>query len=116
MTQIISVVFEDAEAWILENLKNMEVDNVAAVYRSGPINLLYGGHTKYTDKEEDSCKDATLEDHVHALKKLCSLIAEKKLFVGGITCPTELTEMENWDVEVTDAYFQLIFHGEVIYG
>jgi hypothetical protein len=50
------------------------------------------------------------------LQELVNLIANKKLFVGCIQNPMDLTDVSNWDAEVVDAYFQLLYHGEVIYG
>lgn len=114
MTTINAPIFTDAEAWIKENRPDMFVDGLAAVYpttKFGP-----DGFTAYYDEEEDRTELKTLADHVEALQKLVNLVSEGKLWVGGIKNPFELADPCNWDVEVVDAYFQLLFHGEVIYG
>lgn len=114
MTQIIAPIFEDAEAWIKENRPDMYVDGVAVVY---PVSKFRPDSvTSYRDEEENSQKALTMADHVRGLKQLVDLISNKKLFVGGITNPMDLTDGCNWDVEVVDAYYQLVYHGEVIYG
>ena len=114
MTAIKATIFQDVEGWLQENLKDFEVDGVSAVYP-------YSGFTKewsrtYFDEEENVAKVCSFEEHVKALRLLCELIDGEKLFVGMVNSAQELTDPCNWDVEVVDAYFQLIYHGEVIYG
>lgn len=114
MTQIVAPIFTDAEAWLKENLSDMFVDTVSAVYPQSGFNEEMG--RTYWDEEEGLVKSVTFEEHVKGLEKLVQLISEKKLFVGGVTNPIDLTDPCNWDVEVVDAYFQILYHGEVIYG
>lgn len=115
MTQIIAPIFTDAEAWLKDALPDMYVDGISSVYRTKLDKETFTGI--YADEEEDGVrKEITLEAHVKGLEKLVQLVSEKKLFVGGVRNPIELTDMCNWDAEVVDAYFQLLYHGEVIYG
>jgi hypothetical protein len=116
MTQIKSVVFQDAEAWLRENAPDMYVDGIAAVHRAGVFQP--DGITEYVDYEENDSltKGKSMADHIAALQKLCELVDGKKLFVGSVNGSVDLTEPCNWDVEVVDAFFQLLYHGEVIYG
>src|SRR5688500_17074993 len=114
MTQINITVFPNAEAWLKENLEYMATDNIAAVY---PTNVDADKiEATYFDEEEGLEKSVGKERHVEMLAELVRLISEEKLFVGGIKNPMDLTDTGNWDVEVADAYFQLLYHGEVIYG
>lgn len=114
MTQITAPIFSDAEAFLKDLLPDMYTDNIAAVYPDGKLTEDFG--RSYFDEEEEESKFVTFEGHVEALKELVRLVSEKKLFVGGIKNPTDLAEDVNWDAEVVDAYFQLCYHGEVIYG
>lgn len=114
MTEIKSTIFPDAEAWLTENMLYFEVDSIAAVYPVTTFNP--DGLTRYCDAEEGTTKERSMEDHVLALRKLCELVDGKKLFVGGVRGSMELTDGLNWDIEVVDAYFQLVYYGEVIYG
>ena len=115
MTQIVVPIFENAEEWLKENLQYIHCDGISAVY---PAKWKFDENfgRKYYDEEENKTKYADFQRHVWALEELTRLIANKKLFVGGITNPIELTDTSNWDVEVGDAYFQLCYHDEVIYG
>jgi hypothetical protein len=123
-TPITVTIFEDAETWLRENVENMFVDSVAAVRPTEEINL--DGETEMEDVEEVGGKDedglplpltkkVTMEDWVRGLRQLCEEVG-KTLWVGGLKGPYQLTDFGNWDVEVTDAYFQLVFRGEVLYG
>jgi hypothetical protein len=117
MTKITATIFEDAEAWLCENVAYMSVDNVSSVYPTTNFNPT--GLTKFIDDYENDIpvvKEFTIVGYVEALKKLCKLIDDKKLFVGGVKSAQDLTDAGNWDVEVVDAFYQLIYHGEVIYG
>lgn len=127
-------VFEDAEAWLRKNLPDMQVDSVACVY---PLTRFYpDGSTPYVDREElteeeyarlddhedlgplyrnGKIKQANMADHIRALQLLCEKVGDT-LFVGGCNGPKDLVDPGNWDIEVTDAYFQLVFYGKVIYG
>ena len=114
MTQINATIIPDAEAFLLENMPDMEVDRHCAITRS-----MYGtkaGAATYFDEEENAYKNVTLTEHVVALQKMAELIDAKKLYVGCLDSASELADMANWDVEVVDAFFQLAYHGEVIYG
>ncbi len=118
-------IFDDVESWLLTNLPDMSWDNVSSVYPLEPIK--FDSMTKYEDREGDGTgksgcddipyiKECSWNDHIEALKLLCGLIGDKKLFVGGIKNPIDLNDPCNWDVEVVDAYWQLVFYKEVIYG
>lgn len=113
MTTITLTVFPDAEAWIRENVPDFGGDRVCAVRPTSPFNP--DGLTAYEDIEEGTAKECTFADHVTALQKLCEMVGVN-LFVGGVKSPLELVDPGNWDVEVVDAYWQLVYRGEVLYG
>lgn len=121
MSRIQLTIFEDAEKWLRENFRDLGWDSVAAVYPLESFNPDRGeklgrtGETKYEDREEASTKFCSMSDHVRALQLLCEQIG-RTLFVGGLKSPFDLIDAGNWDVEVVDAYFQLVYHGKVIYG
>ena len=116
MTAIKSTIFENAEAWLTENMSDLYTDGVSSVHRLKKFNP--EGLTPYHDYEEefDVTKNFTMKEHVTALRKMVRLIDGKKLFVGGVKAAVDLTDAGNWDAEVVDAFNQLIYHGEVIYG
>jgi hypothetical protein len=113
MTAIAIEIFPDAEAWLRENMPDMVTDTVAAVRPVGEFTM--DAFTKYEDVEEGTTKDIFPYQHREALQKLCEQIG-RTLFVGDLTSPFQLVDPANWDVEVVDAYWQLVYHGEVIYG
>ena len=94
-------------------MPDMTTDNISAVFPIGKIN--FEGETPWTDFEEQKHKSLTMTDYVKALELLCQQVG-KTLFVGGIKSPSDLIDAGNWDAEVVDAFYQLAFHGEVIYG
>lgn len=107
-------IFPDADKWLRENLADMTFDNVAAVVPTdSPLNL--GGDNEYKDHEDGTTKMCSWDDHLKALDLLAQKIG-KTLFVGGLKSPTELADAGNWDVEVVDAFYQLVYRQEVIYG
>lgn len=109
-----SIVFADPVAWLKENLGYFEADSVSPVYPvAGVTDDLVA---RYYDEEEDAEKCVDAEGHVAALAELVRLIDGQELFVGGLTSGMDLLDAGNWDIEVVDAYFQLCYHGEVIYG
>ncbi len=113
-TKITGPIFEDAEKWLLENMPGLLVDSVCSIYRANYDEK--SGLCRYRDTEaNDKEVVCTLRDHVKGLKLLCRQIG-KTLFVGGIHSPTDLVDPGNWDAEVVDAFRQLCFYGEVIYG
>jgi hypothetical protein len=123
-TSITVTIFEDAEAWLRENIEDINTDNVAAVYPIERVNL--DGETKMVDVEEQDGVDedgdpkplekiVTKADWLRGLQQLCEQVG-KTLFVGCLKGPYELQDAGNWDAEVADAYYQLVFRGEVIYG
>ncbi len=114
MTQINATIFSDAEGWLVENLPDMSVDGTSCVYPTH--NWIFDGRTKMVDSYEGKTKMVDMLDLVTALQKLAELIDAKKLFVGCLKSATELVDPCNWDVEVVDAFYQLAFYGEVIYG
>jgi hypothetical protein len=116
MTTISTPIFENAEEWLETQITGgyIATDDIAAVYPSGKYDEDFGCF--FIDNEEGTAKYCDFERHVKALELLVKLVATKQLFVGGITNPVDLTDTGNWDVEVSDAFFQLVYHGEVIYG
>ena len=123
---VVITVFEDGEAWLREHLPLIGTDRVAAVRPFTDLDL--DGLTGYEDTEDLADTRATednvdgarremrgLAAHLKALQLLCEQVG-RTLFVGGVTSPFALTDPGNWDVEVADAYFQLVMLGEVIYG
>lgn len=120
MSAIAITVFEDAEKWIRENVPDLAWDNVAAVHPSfGPRGRFEFDNrdavATFVDDEDGSVRDVPFDDLVKGLRLLCETIG-RTLFVGGIKTPHALTDPGAWDVEVVDAYWQLVYRGEVIYG
>ncbi len=113
MTKINLTIFEDAEKWIKKNVPLMSTDMVAVVQPITKFN--YKSFTKYQDTEENLVKSCNLQDHIEALQLLCEQVG-RTLFVGGIKSPYSLVDASNWDIEVVDAYYQLVFHKKVLYG
>lgn len=113
ITTIAVTVFPNAEEWLRTNVPDFNGDRVCAVRPTSPFNP--NGLTSYEDIEEDTSRECTFEDHVMALQKLCEMVGFN-LFVGGIKSPLELVDPGNWDVEVVDAFWQLVYRGDVIYG
>lgn len=113
MTAISIKVFDNAEVWLTKHLPDMNVDSVACVRRVSKFNP--NGNTTYRDYEDDIAVERDMKAHVKALQTLCETVGVS-LFVGGVKSPRDLLDAGNWDVEVVDAYFQLVMHGEVIYG
>lgn len=107
-------VFEDADKWLRDNLGDMTWDSVAAVVPTdSPLNL--GGENEYEDREDGTKKMCSWDDHLKALDLLAQKIG-KTLFFGVLKSPTELADPCNWDVEVVDAFYQLVYRQDVIYG
>ena len=114
MSTAISIrIFPDAEKWLRENVPSMESDSVSCVRPRGPFKPR--GKTEYEDLEEGTTKLCSFQDHVRALQLLCEQVGST-LFVGGIKSPRDLEDPCNWDAEVVDAYWQLVYYGKVIYG
>jgi len=116
-TKIKVTLFENAEQWIKDEIENIisisSSDSVTSFrYRSGDLNKMEFG---FDDTEDGTRKVLRLPDLVKALQLLCDQIAVT-VEVGMIKSPRELTDTCNWDVEVADAFLQLAYHGEVIYG
>lgn len=105
-------VFADAEAWLRENIDDISGSSIGAVQPLGKIDL--NGVTEYQDVEEGDTKDCTLNDHVNALELLTEQIG-KTILAGGIENPHDLRDTGNWDWDVADAFFQLVFYGEIKY-
>jgi hypothetical protein len=71
MTAITAPIFTDAEIWLKENLPDMYVDGISAVYRTKLDKETFTGI--YADEEEDDAeKTVTLDDHVEGLKNCLS--------------------------------------------
>jgi hypothetical protein len=113
MKPITITVFADPDGWLRKNLWDFTWDGVAPVVPYGP--WLAGQTMQYRDTEEGSTKDCTWADHLTALRLLCEQIGQT-LHVGGLKSAIQLTDPGNWDAEVVDAFFQLVYRGEVIYG
>lgn len=111
-TIISATIFSDAEKWITENIKDVYVDNVSAVY---PVAKFNPEGTKIKDIEEGTSKICKMADYVDALRLLVEQIGVT-LFVGGLKSPVQLLDLGNWDAEVVDAFYQLVYRKEVIYG
>jgi hypothetical protein len=107
-------VFPNPIEWLRKELPDMLVDNISVVYPVESINV--DGATRFRDDEEDASKYLDMSHYVRALRQLVELVDGKKLFVGGVTGSADLVDAGNWDVEVVDAFYQLAYHGEVIYG
>lgn len=112
--EIKATIFTDAEAWLRENLDDFTSDGFSVVRRATRYTEEW--EAVFVDLEEDTEMPIPFSTHVEALEQLVNLINDKKLFVGGIKNPVDLTDAGNWDSEVVDAYYQLLYHGEVIYG
>jgi hypothetical protein len=110
---VILVVFSDPDAWIAANFKDLTWDSVSAVYPIGEF--VPEGGTLFRDSEEGSEKTIFMDDLAYALQLLCGSLGTT-LHVGGLTSPLQLRDPGNWDAEVVDAFFQLAYHREVIYG
>ena len=110
-------VFEDAERWLKDNLADLHVDNISTVYPLTEAKNLFrpNGFIEYEDKDSETTKRCTLQDHVNALQLLSEKVG-KTLFVGGITSPLALQDAGNWDIEVADAFYQIVMLREVVYG
>lgn len=114
---IISVAFANPLGWLRENLEDMWPDRVSSMGRTD-LDWNASVVCSVTDEEEGErfAKRLTADDLVNALRKLCELVDAKKLFVGGVRSSQDLDDAGYWDVEVVDAYWQIAYHGEVIYG
>lgn len=115
MTVIIAKCFDDAEAWLKENLVDLSIDSVSAVRPGLRPSCFEEDQFSMMDTEEGTVKFLKLQDFVEALQLLCDQIG-LTLFVGGLKSPVALIDPCNWDVEVTDAFYQLAYHKKVIYG
>lgn len=116
MTAITATIISNAEEWIKTEVPDMCVDGVSCVYPVTNFCANLDGSTTFVDSYEGTKKNIPFERYIEALKMLATEIDNKKLFVGSLNFGAELADSCNWDVEVVDAYFQLIYHGEVIYG
>ena len=124
-TPAIKVVFEGADEWLRENGADLTSDTVCACRPHEDESWKPGESMRYRDLEEDTEKVCSWADHVKALELLADQIGRRfigkdgkecGLFVGGIKHPSELLDPRCWDAEVTDAFWQLVYRGEVIYG
>jgi hypothetical protein len=117
MTAITAPIFENAEEFIKGEIKDLQVDGVSSVWKTKVHPDFSVTYAHEEDEGEEPVEiTKTLADHVTALEKMVQLITNKELFVGGVRNPIDLTDPCNWDVEVVDAYFQLVALGEVIYS
>lgn len=133
-TKITLTVFDDAEQWLKTNMPALvKLASVISPLSELPIVFVYpeqeynpNGLTTYFDQGSSQRKQCSLADHVKALQLLSEQIGTT-LFVGAITHPLYLTDVKSWSMtrkvgrhettptEVVDAFFQLVFHGEIIY-
>lgn len=112
MNEIILTVFKNPKEWILKNVPDMTSDRFCCVR---PISKLTEKGASYEDIEENIKKFCSMEDHIIALQLLVEKVG-RTLFVGCVENPMDLIDPCNWDIEVTDAYWQLVFYKDVIYG
>lgn len=114
-TQISTAIIDDAEKWLKENIRDFSLDNFCAVY---PKTINEDFSINLCDEEEDDkCKIITLAEQVEALCELVNRLTSGRLFVGGFSrSAVGIDDTSNWDVEVWDAFFQLCYHKDVIYG
>lgn len=120
---IVATIIPDAEAFIRDNIADIYscLDTVCAIVVQKKLKFDPFQNAVYCDEggQDDppnNVKTCTMNDHVQALKLLADLIGQRKLFVGGITNPADLADLGQWDAEVADAFMQLCYRGEVIYG
>lgn len=114
---ITATIFPDPLGWLRENANDFWPDSVSSMDRT-QINWDEPTVCELRDEEEELTdpKSLTADDLVAALAKLCELVNERKLFVGGVRSAHDLRDGGNWDCEVVDAFWQIAYHGEVIYG
>jgi len=115
-TQITAAIFPNAEQWLTENMKDMGPDSITTVLPA--LHLSLKGKTLWKDYSEEATipkKYLTMTDYVKGLQLLSDQIG-RTLFVGCLKSPIELIDPGNWDAEVVDAFYQLCYYGEVIYG
>lgn len=115
---VVDIVFPEPEKWLREHMEHLRsrTDRVCIVRPAGSWDP--DGETLYLDREAssgDRYSGRTMKDHVKALQLLCRQVG-KTLHVGGIKNARDLVDIGNWDAEVVDAFWQLVFRGEVIYG
>lgn len=120
-TIIGGVIFADPVAWLreeaesvccLDGVSSMRLISYRALNMDGPIAC----HVYDEEEDDQKGKDLTPDDLVATLRKLCELVDGGKLFVGGVRKAQDLTDAGNWDAEVVDAFWQIAYHDEVIYG
>lgn len=115
-TKIQATLFEDAEAFLREEIdgfiSTLGMDHVTSFrLRHYSIqDMMF----EIEDTEDGTTKQLTLEDLIKALQLLCDGLGVN--FHYSLLKPTDLKDPGNWDVEIVDAFFQLAFFGEVIYG
>ena len=144
-TPITSVIFEDAEGFLLENIEHFHVDTIAACL---PIELKVNKEegtilVVTVDSESDPIKEGcedwedqfekrthTLADCVQALKLLVEHVDnagrfaatgddkkyKNRWFGSGFSGSSSMVDSSNWDVEAYDAFFQLLHNREILYG
>lgn len=112
-TPIIIPILDDSEKWLRENINDLPTDSVCSVLPQD--NISFDGKTIWADSEDGSKKTLEMTDYIKGLNLLFNQIG-RSLFVGGLKSPHDLIDPCNWDPEVTDSFFQLCYHGEVIYG
>jgi len=118
----ITVRFDGADEWLRANGHYLTSDHVCAIRPLGDFKP--GKAMRYEDREEGTTKTCSWADHVKALELLVDWIGRDHpdrdkghgLYVGGIKHPGELLDAGNWDVEVVDAFWQLVYRQDVIYG
>ncbi len=111
---IIATIFPNPPKWLEENFHDLSTDGTCSIRFERTIdkaNLVY----ELIDLEDDKKKIVNRTDWLNALNLLAQQVGVK-LFVGGVKNPVDLLDAGNWDAEVVDAFRQLAFFGEVIYG
>lgn len=105
---------EWVEQWLRDNIDVLSSDDLCVVYPIGSRTSLDEGIT-YFDEEERSGRKCSLEDHIQAWQMLSNRIG-KTVFVGGLTSAKELEDPGNWDGEVVDVFWQLVYRRDIRYG
>lgn len=126
-------IFNNPLQWLLDNLNDFSLDNVAACYPTKiKINKVDQTIDVWTEDKEEKIE---IKHHdsircIEALKLLCMAVyngnldkasgrndhKDDRLYLDGIDTPMALQDPCNWDIAVWDSYFQLLHNGEILYG
>lgn len=127
---ITAVIFKDPVQFILDNIKYYSLDNIAVCY---PMEIKVQAENrevfvKTFDAEEHTRKSHDMADCVRALRQFVEHINQgqwdkvtgennkNRIYIGHVPNPISLNSIDIWDIEVWDAFFQLLHNGEILYG